>query len=162
MAERGRPPEYNEKLTPKLAGALARQGMTNAEIARELGIEERTFYAWKAQYPDFSQEVLSGAESVNDRVEGAFLKRALGYDLRLKKEVVVGGQLEEAVYDVHIAPEPGAALNWLKNRRPDKWRDKQPEGQGEQSTLRILVETKTDESNVEFHLPVAEQKKTPE
>jgi len=158
MAEMGRPPEYNEKLTPKLAGALAKQGLTNEEIARELGIAERTFYAWKAQYPDFSQEVQSGAESINDKVENAFLKRALGYDLRLKKQVVVGGELEDAEYDVHIAPEPGAALNWLKNRRPDKWRDKQPESVNESGGLRITVEPITDMSNVELHLPT----KTPE
>jgi len=158
MAEPGRPSLYDPNTTPKMAGALAKQGLTNEEIAKGLGINVSTFYAWKIEYPDFSEKVQSGASSIDDRVENAFLKRALGYDLRLKKQVVVGGSLEDAEYDVHIAPEPGAALNWLKNRRPDKWRDKQPESVSESGGLRITVEPITDMSNVELHLPT----KTPE
>ena len=154
MAERGRPSLYDPNTTPKMAGALANQGLTNEEIAKELGINVSTFYAWKAEYPDFSEKVQSGASSVDDRVENAFLKRALGYDLRLRKQVVVGGSLEDAEYDVHIAPEPGAALNWLKNRRPEKWRDKQPEGQGNERRLNIVLSNQSDMdmSNVELNL----------
>lgn len=28
----------------------------------------------------------------------------------------------------HVPPDPGAAFNWLKNRRSDQWRDKLPTG----------------------------------
>lgn len=159
MAEVGRPTEYDEKLTPKLAEALAKQGLTNEELAEELGISIRTFYQWKQVYPAFSHAVKAGGEPINERVKNALLRRALGYDLELKKEVVVAGELQTATYDVHIEPDVGAALQWLKNRVPEEWKDKQPEGQGEQSTLRILVETQTDHSNVEFHLPVKDENK---
>jgi len=163
MADVGRPLEYNEDLTPKLARALAKQGLTNEEIAKELGIAERTFYAWKAQYPLFSQAVLDGGASVNDRVKNALLKRALGYDLELKKEVVVNGQLLPAVYDVHIEPDVGAALQWLKNRVPDEWRDKQPESTANDGGLKIILTNASDMdmSNCEIHIPVVPTK-TPE
>jgi len=161
MAEPGRPTEYHEELTPRLAEVLAKKGLTDEEMAGELGIHPSTLYAWKRQYLAFSEALQSGKESVDDRVENALLKRALGYDLKLKKEVVVAGDLQEATYDVHIAPEPGAALSWLKNRRQEKWREKQDiiiEGGG----LNIIMSKESDNpdymSNVELHLPT----KTPE
>jgi transcriptional regulator with XRE-family HTH domain len=157
MADRGRPTEYDEKLTPKLAEALAKQGLTNEELAEELGISVRTLYQWKQVYPDFSHAVTAGGDPINQRVKNALLRRALGYDLRLKKEVVVQGELQEATYDVHIEPDVGAALQWLKNRVPDEWRDKQPETQSETGGLRIVLENKTDDplfmSNVEINIP---------
>jgi hypothetical protein len=162
MAYRGRPTEYDEKLTPKLAEALAKQGLTNEELAEELGISIRTFYQWKEVYPDFSHSVKAGGSPINDRVKNALLRRALGYDLVLKKEVVVMGSLQTAEYDVHIEPDVGAALQWLKNRVPDEWRDKQPETQSETGGLRIVLENKTDDpmfmSNVEFNLGPTKEK----
>ena len=154
MAEAGRPSEYHSELTPALAEVLAKKGLTDEEMAKELGIHVSTLYAWKRQYEAFSKAVHSGGESIDERVENALLKRAIGYDLRLHKQVVVGGALEDAEYDVHIAPEPGAALNWLKNRRPEKWRDKQPEGQGNESRLNIVLSNQSDMdmSNVELNL----------
>ena len=163
MADRGRPTEYDEKLTPKLAEALAKQGLTNEELAEELGISVRTLYQWKQVYPDFSHAVTAGGDPINQRVKNALLRRALGYDLRLKKEVVVAGELQEAEYDVHIEPDVGAALQWLKNRVPDEWRDKQPESTANDGGLKIILTNASDMdmSNCEIHIPVVPTK-TPE
>ena len=54
----------------------------------------------------------------------SFHKRACGYDIKTEKIFCFQGEVIRAETTRHIPPDPGAALNWLKNRQPDKWRDK--------------------------------------
>jgi hypothetical protein len=54
----------------------------------------------------------------------SFHKRACGYDIKTEKIFCFQGEVIRAETTTHIPPDPGAALNWLKNRQPDKWRDK--------------------------------------
>ena len=56
------------------------------------------------------------------------------------------------VYDeVHIPPDPTAQIFWLKNRKPDQWREKQREPQNgdnnEQPDSVILVDDLKDYEN---------------
>ena len=87
----------------------ARDGMTDEQIAGKMGIGVRTLYEWKKKYPQFSQALKSGKEVVDYAVENALLKKALAGDV-------------------------GACCFWLKNRRPDKWKDKQ-DGKKEDNEL---------------------------
>lgn len=77
----------------------ARDGLTDQQIAEKMGIGVRTLYEWKKKYPQFSQALKSGKEVVDYAVENALLKKALAGDV-------------------------GACCFWLKNRRPDKWKDR--------------------------------------
>lgn len=82
-----------------LVQGWARDGLTDEQIAGKMGIGTRTLYEWKKKYPQFSQAIKSGKEVVDYAVESALLKRALRGDV-------------------------AACCFWLKNRRPDKWKDR--------------------------------------
>lgn len=115
----------------------AREGLTDEQLAGKMGIGVRTLYDWKLRYLQISQALKKGKEIVDIQVENALLKRALGYDYqeeRIEKSKKDGVKIVQTVK--HIPPDPTAQIFWLKNRRPDKWRDKpepvHPDGGGVQ------------------------------
>ena len=77
----------------------ARDGLTDEQIANNMGISKQTLYDWKKKYTDFSDALKKGKEVIDYQVENALLQKALSGDT-------------------------GAICFWLKNRRSDKWRDK--------------------------------------
>ena len=95
--------KYQEWLTPegllKLEG-WARDGLTDEQIAENIGITAATLYEWKKRFSDISEALKKGKEVVDFEVENALFKNAINGDTT-------------------------AQIFWLKNRRPDKWRDKQ-------------------------------------
>lgn len=94
-----------------------------------MGISERSLTDWKDRFPSISAALKKGKAPVDMEVENALLKRALGYDY---EEVIV--ETDESTgtprthtkrITKHMPPDVTAQIFWLKNRRPDKWRDKQ-------------------------------------
>ena len=83
-------------------------GISLTSLARQLGISLSTLKRYRKQYPAFG-ELFSEADSAkDDLVEEALLKRATGYENNSGKEV---------------PPDVRAAMFWLKNRRPENWKD---------------------------------------
>ena len=62
-----------------LVEAWARNGLTDEQIAKNLGISKDTFYKYKKEHTDFSDSLKRGKEVIDIEVENALLKRALGY-----------------------------------------------------------------------------------
>lgn len=94
--------KYQKWLEPDgllLLEGWARDGLTDEQLAGKLGINPATLYDWKNKYPKISEALKRGKEVVDYEVENALLNKALGGDTT-------------------------AQIFWLKNRRPDKWRDK--------------------------------------
>ena len=122
--------KYEYWLTPegllKLEG-WARDGLTDKQIATEkIGVSERTFTDWKNKYSAISSVLKRGKEVIDRQVENALLKRALGYDYEEVSNKYENGVLtERKVTKKHVIPDTTAQIFWLKNRMPDKWRDKQ-------------------------------------
>ena len=118
--------------------AWARDGLTNEQIAHNMGITVKTLYEWCNKYSDFSDALKKSKEVADIQVENALYKKALGYNAVIKKtfkvkEVIYsesGKRLKEVErlqvgYDeVHIPADTTAQIFWLKNRKPDNWRDK--------------------------------------
>lgn len=83
-------PKYEAWLTEE--GLLqiegwARTGLTDEQIAQNIGISRKTLADWKNKYGDISDTLKKGKEVVDIQVENALLKRALGYDyLEVTKE----------------------------------------------------------------------------
>ena len=100
----------------------ARDGLTDEQISANMGIVPSTLYDWKKKYSDISEALKKGKEVVDRQVENALLKRALGYTYE-EKTYEYGVETKRVVKQV--APDVGAQCFWLKNRRPDKWRDRQ-------------------------------------
>ena len=80
----------------------ARDGLTDEQITKNIGITVSTFYEWKKKYSEISESLKKGKEVVDYEVENALLSSALGGNTT-------------------------AQIFWVKTRRPDKWRDKQKE-----------------------------------
>ena len=123
--------KYEYWLTPegllKLEG-WARDGLTDEQIAGNAGINPATLYVWKQKYPEISEALKRGKEVVDRQVENALLKRALGYEYEEVKEKFEGNVMtERTVTKKEVVPDVTAQIFWLKNRRPDKWRDKPQE-----------------------------------
>ena len=126
--------KYAEWLTPegllKIEG-WARDGLTDEQIAKNMGVSVSTLNNWKNMHPDILESLKRGKEVVDRQVENALLKRALGYEYtETTREAVKDpdtGDVEMRVtkkVTKQVVPDTTAQIFWLKNRKPDKWRDK--------------------------------------
>ena len=120
--------KYADWLTPegllKIEG-WARDGLTDEQIAKNIGIRAATLYDWKNRFPDISEALKRGKEIVDRQVENALLKRALGYEYEEVKEKYEGGVLtERTVTKKEVVADTTAQIFWLKNRKSQQWRDK--------------------------------------
>ena len=104
----------------KLEG-WARDGLIDEQIAQNIGIAASTLYEWKKQYPEISEALKKGKEVVDRQVENALLKRALGYEY---DEITTEYGKETKRVTKQVVPDVTAQIFWLKNRKPDQWRDK--------------------------------------
>lgn len=94
-----------------------------------MGINEATLCRWKNQFPQIIQALKKGKTPVDFEVENALLKRAMGFEY---EEVVTeilrqpDGTQREHIKKIRktIPPDTTAAIFWLKNRKPEQWRDK--------------------------------------
>lgn len=116
----------------ELIECWARDGLTDKQIAKNLNISEDTFYEYKKKHSEFSEVLKKGKEVVDYEVENALLKRALGYEYEEKTyetqyDEGTGNPTEKLTKRItkQVAPDTTAQIFWLKNRKPDKWRDKQ-------------------------------------
>lgn len=142
--------KYQRWLEPDgliLLEGWARDGLTDEQIAHNCGCNIATLYEWKKKYPEISEAIKKGKEVVDYEVENALLKRALGYELQETKTKTTINGIETTIITKHIPPDTGAAAFWLKNRRPDKWRDK-PEPEGDAVLLKKAKELLEDIDSV--------------
>lgn len=103
----------------------ARDGLTEEQIAKNMGITRTTLWDWKKKETNIFNALKKGKEVVDIEVENALLKRALGYTIRINEQKVdKDGCIHDLIKDVHIPGDTTAQIFWLKNRKPDKWRDK--------------------------------------
>lgn len=96
---RGRPSDYEPWMLDH-AAMLAHAGRTDAEIAGDLGVSTVTLYAWMHLRPDFLNAIRSAKDVPDERV-----KRSL--------------------FDQALAGNTTAQIFWLKNRRPQEFRERQ-------------------------------------
>lgn len=121
----GRKPDYKPEMCEQVRN-YCELGATDREIAEYLDVHVSQIYRWKNRYKEFNEAMKAGKEAADDRVERAFYNRAVGYD---HDAVKIFCTKETGVVEVpfieHHPPDVTAGIMWLKNRRPDKWRDKQ-------------------------------------
>ncbi len=119
----GRPTDYKDEFAAQ-AAKLCELGATDIELADFFDVSTSTIYLWRSKHEEFSEAVIAGKASADSRVERAFYNRAVGYTFESEKIFQANGEIIRAPTREHVPPDAGAALNWLKNRQPDKWRDK--------------------------------------
>lgn len=117
--------EWLEKDKLILLEGWARDGLTDEQIAKNIGIATSTFYEWKKKELEFSEALKKGKEVIDFEVENALLKKALGYTITIKEEKLDrDGCVHTLEKDVHIPPDTTAQIFWLKNRKKEQWREK--------------------------------------
>lgn len=120
----GRPTSFKKEYVEQ-ARKLAALGATDREAAEFFKVAESTLYLWKHTHPEFSEALKVGKETADARVEQSLYRRALGYSHDAVKIMTVEGEVVQTPFVEHYPPDTTAAIFWLKNRRPDQWRDKQ-------------------------------------
>ena len=111
--------ELKDKLI--LIQGMARDGLTQQQIADNLGISIDTLIENKKKYSEFNNALKKGKEVIDFEVENALLKRALGYKY---DEVTYENGVETKRVTKEVQPDTTAQIFWLKNRQVKKWRDK--------------------------------------
>lgn len=104
----------------------AMDGLTNEQIAENIGIGRSTFYEWANKRSEIMDALKTTKDFCDLQVENALFRRALGYTVKLNKQrVTKDGFVVDCIEEQHIPGDTTAQIFWLKNRKPDIWRDKQ-------------------------------------
>jgi hypothetical protein len=134
---------------PEIAAGLCREkGYTLKQIAAHFKIGQTTLVDWMANHKDFKKALRDGRDDFDTNVvENKLLARALGYEYTEKTEEMVNGVLKVTKRVTKtMAPDVGAICFWLKNRRPDRWKEYKAielSGPGE-SPLQIILKSYKD------------------
>lgn len=123
----GKYQKWLEKDNLVLLEGWARDGLTDEQIANNIGISRKTLSQWKNKYSDIGNALKKGKEVIDFEVENALLKRALGYEYEETNTIVEMTPTGEKKQRVEkrkriMAPDVGAISFWLKNRMPEKYR----------------------------------------
>ena len=117
--------KYEYWITPegllKIEG-WARDGLTDDQIAKNIGISTSTLNNWKNSYLEILESLKKGKDVVDRQVENALLKRALGY---WYDEITIENGIETKRVTKEVVPDTTAQIFWLKNRKRESWTDKQ-------------------------------------
>lgn len=103
----------------------ARDGLTEEQIASNIGIGRTTLYEWKQKEPNIMNALKKGKEVADYIVENSLYKKAIGYTITLhKQKVTKDGYVVDIEEEMHVPGDTTAQIFWLKNRKPEKWREK--------------------------------------
>jgi len=142
----GRPTKFNQKMRDKIM-ALAGAGKTDKQIAQEIHVSESTIHHWKHLHGAEFSESLKEAKCIADElVEASLLNRALGYQTKEIKFFAHEGTVTDQKEVIkEYPPDPTSMIFWLKNRQPDRWRDKQ---EIEQTNRNIEIKIDSDDRDL--------------
>jgi transposase-like protein len=121
----GRPTKYSEDLS-KQAYKLYLLKATDEEVADFFGVCVATLFNWRGEHPEFLEATTRGKTQADAEVAEKLRERALGYSHKAVKIFMPAGAEKPvyAEYTEHYPPDTQAASLWLRNRQPEKWRDK--------------------------------------
>lgn len=127
----GRPSRYRKEFAEQ-AYKLTLLGAIDNELADFFEIGAATLNRWKLEHPDFRESITRGKMAADGNVAERLYQRALGYSHEAVKIFMPTGAEAPvyAPYTEHYPPDTQAALRWLQNRQPAKWREPSRDGEG--------------------------------
>ena len=175
-----------ENLT--LLQGWARDGLTNDQIAKKMGIVRSTLQSWIKTHEDISNALKKGKEVVDIEIENSLIstmkkhtvttttykmvkkdefnlkaERAkfvnvykLDHPEASKQEILIATAENVDVYEkipisktvTEVDPNVSAAIFWLKNRRPDKFRDQTFQKLNEANARKAIAEANISEKQL--------------
>ncbi|MBQ7751724.1 MAG: helix-turn-helix domain-containing protein [Clostridia bacterium] len=115
-----------------LIASWRRSGVSVSKIAEKIGISAKGLERLSKKNKMLSEALMYDREQTDAMVEEALLKKALGFFVSEEKRVLkANGQEEVTTVSKEVPPDVSAASVWLKNRCPDRWRDKPSESDKE-------------------------------
>lgn len=122
--------KYTEWLTEeklKLLQEWGKNGLTNSQIAKNMGVSERTLYGWLKRYKVLSDNLNSGKALADREIENSLYKRALGYEIQEENITIeeLNGVVKKKkqIIKKHVPGNVTAQIFWLKNRKSKEWRN---------------------------------------
>ena len=183
--------EYKKWLEPDNLTRLrswARDGLTNEQIAKKIGVRRQTISEWSKKYPDIADALKKGKEVVDSEIEDSLIsvmkkhtitttqykmvkkddfnlkaersKFANVYKLdhpnATKNEILIATAENVEVYEkipisktvTEVDPSTSAIIFWLKNRRPDVYRDQTFQKLNEANARKTLAEAQLSEAQL--------------
>ena len=120
----GAPAIYDPEKHPRMAARACRAGFIDQELAELFGVSLSAIDKWKQKHPEFRTALQNGKCHADLEVTEALYHRATGYSHEAVKIFNTEEGPVYAPYTEHYPPDTGAATFWLKNRQPEKWRDR--------------------------------------
>jgi hypothetical protein len=183
--------EYKKWLEPDNLTKLrswARDGLTNEQIAKNVGVRRQTFQRWISTYSDIRDALKKGKEVVDAEIEDSLIsvmkkhtltttqyKMVKKDDFNLKaerakfanifkldhpeatqQEILIATAENVDVYEkipisktvTEVDPNTSAIIFWLKNRRPDVYRDQTFKKLNEANARKTLAEAQLSEAQL--------------
>lgn len=119
----GRPTDFKDEFCDQ-AEKICKLGATDKELADFFEVTETTINNWKLKHPKFFESIKSGKQLADANVAASLYHRAVGYshpeiDLKMYEGSIIQTEVIK-----QYPPDPTSMIFWLKNRQPNKWRDK--------------------------------------
>lgn len=138
-AKMGRPSKYRPEFADQ-ARKLSMLGLTDEEMAKFFDVKKQTLNNWKSDYPEFFASLKEGKVLADGKVVASLYHRALGYSHPEDDIRAIAGEVVITPTIKHYPPDTTACIFWLKNRQPDKWREKPADSAGESNKDDLLRE----------------------
>ena len=117
-----RPSKFNDQLKETILD-LYRRGRTDEQVAAIIGVCVKTLHNWKGKHPSFLHALRDSKFVADGLVEASLFGKATGYSHEEEKVFIVDGKVKRVLTRKQYAPDTTAAIFWLKNRQPEKWRE---------------------------------------
>jgi hypothetical protein len=136
----GRPSKYRDDY-PEQARKLFDRGFTDLEVADQFGVGRTTLYRWQIEHPEFRNALKAGKELADDRVVNSLYHRATGYTYDAVKIFMPAGAKKPVIvpYREHVPPDSTSMIFWLKNRRPEEFRNNPEPGGDDPAPEKVTV-----------------------
>lgn len=107
-----------------------KDGLTDEQIASNIGISRNTIRVWRQRFPELEAVMRKSKAIVDQQVENALFKKAIGYFWveETRKLDDDGNLIVVQTVTRHVPPDTTAQIFWLKNRKPEEWRDRKEVG----------------------------------
>lgn len=111
---------------PALAEGYARQGLSDVDIAKNLGISLETYYSYQKKHPKFFEAIREGKKPADLIVENALYKRCVGCTVEEEHTEISKGEngkqvVKKKIIKRQLPPDVNAARYWLSNRQKERW-----------------------------------------